>query len=124
MYSLIYSCLRWQVTAGTELPCPLLGLLSSVIFCYTYSIANFIIHSSIKNEAQARALNSEHIEPEVLDQHKSLISRIKPPQSHNKPLEASLQYLTIPHNIWGFPKIRVPYIGTLFWGPYNKDPTI
>ena len=21
--------------------------------------------------------------------------------------------------IWGFPKIR----GTLFWGPYNKDPT-
>ena len=22
--------------------------------------------------------------------------------------------------IWGFPKIR----GTLFWGPYNKDPTI
>ena len=21
---------------------------------------------------------------------------------------------------WGFPKIR----GTLFWGPYNKDPTI
>ena len=22
--------------------------------------------------------------------------------------------------IWEFPKIR----GTLFWGPYNKDPTI
>ena len=22
--------------------------------------------------------------------------------------------------IWGFPKIG----GTLFWGPYNKDPTI
>ena len=23
-------------------------------------------------------------------------------------------------SIWGFPKIR----GTLFWGPYNKDPII
>ena len=27
---------------------------------------------------------------------------------------------TDPTGIWEFPKIR----GTLFWGPYNKDPTI
>ena len=30
-------------------------------------------------------------------------------------------FYRIPKNpIWEFPKIR----GTLFWGPYNKDPTI
>ena len=28
--------------------------------------------------------------------------------------------LIMPGEIWEFPKIR----GTLFWGPYNKDPTL
>ena len=31
---------------------------------------------------------------------------------------AGLEYCTT--HIWEFPKIR----GTLFWGPYNKDPTV
>ena len=35
-------------------------------------------------------------------------------------LTARIQDSSGERDIWEFPKIR----GTLFWGPYNKDPTI
>ena len=63
------------------------------------------------------ALNPKHPRPSPLaprasDQGPHAVSLPKDERSeHSCFAEASL---------WDFPKVR----GTLFWGPYNKDPTI